>query len=210
MNRPTLEAELALLQQGYRFIAGIDEAGRGAWAGPVVAGAVILSLSCPKMAQILDGVRDSKQLTPRQRQTQYDVICQSAADLGIGVATPAEIDGIGIAPATRLAMQRAVAHLSLPPDHLIIDYMRLADLTTPQLVEIKADGHHLSVAAASIVAKVFRDRLMVKYEERYPGYGFAAHKGYGTAAHRAALTLLGPTPIHRMSFAPMRALALPD
>jgi len=210
MNRPTLEAELALLVQGYRFIAGVDEAGRGAWAGPVVAAAAILSLSCPKMTQMLDGVRDSKQLTPLQRETQFDIICRSASDLGVGLATAAEIDEIGIVPATRLAMQRALAHLSLPPDHLVIDYVHLPDVATPQLVEPKADSRYLSVAAASIIAKVFRDRLMVKYEERYAGYGFATHKGYGTVAHRAALALLGPTPLHRMSFAPLKDLSVSE
>lgn len=206
MNRPTLEAELALYQQGYRFVAGVDEAGRGAWAGPVVAAAVILSLACPKMAQMLDGVRDSKQLTPLQRQVQYEVVSRSAADLGVGLATAGEIDKVGIVPATRLAMQRALAHLSLPPDYLVIDYVRLADVDIPQLVEAKADGRYLSVAAASIIAKVFRDRLMTMYEERYPDYGFAAHKGYGTARHRAELESCGPTPIHRLSFAPLRDL----
>ena len=206
MNRPTLETQLALHEQGYRFVAGVDEAGRGAWAGPVVAAAVILSPACPKLAQMWDGIRDSKQLTKRQREVQFDIICRSAADLGVGLASVGEIDRLGILPATRVAMMRALDHLSLPPAYLIIDYVRLPEVSTPQLAEAKADNNHLSVAAASIIAKVFRDRLMAKLAERYPDFGFASHKGYGTAAHQAALASWGPTPIHRRTFAPIRNL----
>lgn len=206
MDRPTLEAELALHQQGYRFVAGVDEAGRGAWAGPVVAAAVILSPTCPRLAEAWEGIRDSKQLTSRQRDVQFDIICRSAADLGVGFASAEEIDEMGILPATRAAMMRAIDHLSLPVNHLIVDYVRLPDVPTPQLAEAKADNNHMCVAAASIIAKVFRDRLMTELAQRYPDYGFASHKGYGTPAHRTALAAFGLTPIHRKTFAPVRAM----
>ncbi len=206
MDIPDLETELALHQQGYRFIAGLDEVGRGAWAGPVVAAAVILPLTCPHTVHLLAGVRDSKQVPPAKRELLYDVICRSASDLGIGYAGPEEVDRVGVVPATRLAMARAIAHLALAPDYLVIDHLQLPDVEIPQLSEKKADCTHLSVASASIIAKVFRDRLMVKYSERYPQFNFAAHKGYGTLQHQMELANFGPSPIHRRSFAPLRAL----
>jgi ribonuclease HII len=206
MDIPTLDLELALLAQGYRFVAGLDEAGRGAWAGPVVAAAVILPLDRCDLCDVLCGVRDSKQVTPRQRAELYPVIGRVALAVGVGISAPHTIDRDGIVPATRRAMLRALARLTLAPDYLVIDHLRLPEVTLPQIGLPKADAHHLSVAAASIVAKVTRDRLMVLLDRYYPGYGLAAHKGYGTAAHRAALAQLGPARIHRRSFAPLREL----
>jgi ribonuclease HII len=205
MDIPTLEFELALRAQGYHFVAGLDEAGRGAWAGPVVAAAVILPLDRTDLQQALDGVRDSKQLLPGAREALFDVICQIALEVGVGISAPAVIDRDGIVPATRRAMRRALGCLSLQPGHLILDHLQLTAVDLPQIAFPKADARSLSVAAASIIAKVTRDRLMVLLDRRYPGYGFARHKGYGTAAHQAALAELGPTPIHRMSFAPLSA-----
>jgi ribonuclease HII len=205
MVTPTLEVELALLAQGHRFIAGLDEAGRGAWAGPVVAAAVVLPLDQSDLEHILAGVRDSKQLSPAAREEILTVIRQTALDIGVGVSAPAVVDRDGVVPATRRAMRRALARLSPQPECLIVDYLQLRTVPLPQIAFPKADAQSLSVAAASIVAKITRDRLMVLLDKHYPGYGFARHKGYGTAAHRAALADLGPTPIHRMSFAPLRA-----
>jgi ribonuclease HII len=204
MDVPTLDLELALLAQGYRFVAGLDEAGRGAWAGPVVAAAVLLPLERRDLRDALHGVRDSKQLAPSAREALYEVIRSTALAVGVGISAPRLIDRNGIVPATRRAMMVALAQLAVPPDHLVLDYIQLPLVPLPQTCLPKADARHLSVAAASIVAKVTRDRLMVFLERCYPGYGFAAHKGYGTLAHRAALDLLGPVRIHRQSFAPVR------
>ena len=204
METPTLETELALRTQGHRRIAGLDEAGRGAWAGPVVAAAVILPLDRPDLERALVGVRDSKQLSPAVRDAHFEVIGQVALGVGVGVSAPAVIDRDGIMPATRRAMRQALCRLSPQPECLIIDHLQLVSVSLPQVAFPKADVRSLSVAAASIVAKVTRDRLLAQLDERYPGYGFARHKGYGTAAHRAALDDLGPTPIHRVSFAPLR------
>lgn len=206
MDTPTLDLELALLAQGYRFVAGLDEAGRGAWAGPVVAAAVILPLERSDLCRALRGVRDSKQLTPLARETLYDVVRRTALAVGVGISAPLVIDRDGVVPATCRAMMRALEHLAAPPDYLVLDHIRLPLIPLPQCSLPKADAHHLSVAAASIVAKVTRDRLMIMLDRSYPGYGFAAHKGYGTAAHRSALTRLGPACIHRHSFAPLREL----
>jgi ribonuclease HII len=201
---PGLDHEKALWSQGYRLIAGIDEAGRGAWAGPVYAAAVVLPLDRPDLHDALEGVTDSKQLSPRRRVALLEVIYQIALSVGVGTATAAEVDALGIVPANRLSMARAVAALSSSPDFLLIDYLRLPQVDLPQRSAPKADQRCLSVAAASIVAKVRRDQWMVQLDERYPGYGFARHKGYGTAAHRSALARLGPSPVHRMSWAPLR------
>jgi len=205
MDIPTLEVELALRVQGHRFVAGLDEAGRGAWAGPVVAAAVVLPLDRSDLEQALDGVRDSKQLSPLARDQLLEVIYQTALGVGVGVSAPAVIDREGVVPATRRAMRQALVRLLPQPECLIIDHVQLKSVLLPQVVFPKADARSLSVAAASIVAKVARDHLMSVLDERYPGYGFARHKGYGTSVHRAALVELGPTPIHRMSFAPLRA-----
>jgi ribonuclease HII len=205
MDVPTLDVEMALRMQGHRFVAGLDEAGRGAWAGPVVAAAVILPLDCPDLEYILAGVRDSKQLSPLAREALFEVITRTAQGVGVGVSAPAAVDRDGIVPATQRAMCQALARLSPQAESLILDHVRLPTIPLPQMAFPKADAHSLSVAAASIIAKVTRDRLMRLLDRRYPGYGFARHKGYGTARHRAALAVLGASPIHRMSFAPLRA-----
>jgi len=204
MITPTLDTELTLFGQGYRLIAGLDEVGRGSWAGPVMAAAVALPLERQGLLEDLAGVRDSKQLAPRQRERLLPLIRRAALAIGIGSVPAAEIDRIGIVPATRQAMALALADLGLQPDYLLIDALRLPAIRLPQYALPKGDAKCLCIAAASIVAKVARDQLMVAEEARYPGYGFAAHKGYGTAQHRAALAQLGPCPIHRLSFAPLR------
>jgi len=202
---PDLSFELTLWAAGALHLAGLDEAGRGAWAGPVSAGAVILPQDADLCIQ-LKGVRDSKQMTPRQRATWAVKIRRTSLAWGVGFASQTEIDALGILPATRLAMQRALAQLALPPQHLLLDAVRLPAVVLPQTVLIKGDVRCLSIAAASVLAKTARDELLVAWEEEYPGYGFARHKGYGTAAHRQALQVKGPCPLHRFSFAPIREL----
>jgi ribonuclease HII len=202
-DRPTLDRELQLIQSGYALIAGIDEAGRGAWAGPVVAAAVILD---PAEVSYLDGVNDSKQLSPRQRDKLYQIVIDHCITYGIGQGSVEEIDAIGILPATRLAMTRAVEALAPQPDALLIDAVRLPQLTKPQSVFNFADSISLSVAAASILAKVTRDRLMIEADAPYPAYRFARHKGYGTQIHQAALQSVGPCDLHRKSFRPISRL----
>ncbi len=208
--KPTLAEERVLCAQGYHHIAGLDEAGRGAWAGPVVAAAVILPLDNPSLSRSLDGVRDSKQLPPRQRDILYEHIRAVAVAVGIGMIPAKGIDTIGIVPATCRAMAAAVAQLSPAPDFLLIDFLRLDEVALPQKSITKGDAHCLSIAAASIIAKVTRDRLLIEMEATYPGYGFARHKGYGTREHRAALNRLGPCGIHRRSYAPVRGVGQDD
>jgi len=203
-KRPTLDHERALSKQGYRLIAGVDEAGRGAWAGPVYAAAALLPMERPDLLDALNGVKDSKQLSPRRREALLESVAQVALSVGVGNATAEEIDRLGIVAATRLAMKRALEKLSPAPEVLIVDYVELPNVALPQRSLPKADQRCLSVAAASIAAKVSRDRWMVELDKQFPGYGFAQHKGYGTAAHRWALTQLGPSPVHRMSWAPLR------
>lgn len=203
---PDLHFEQALWAGGALAVAGLDEAGRGAWAGPVCAGAVMLPPEDGSLCARLAGVRDSKQMTPRQREYWAGVIRAGARAWGVGFAGPGEIDTLGILPATRLAMHRALAQLPAPPQHLLLDALRLPGLHLPQTALIKGDARSLSIAAASVLAKTARDALMTALEELYPGYGFAAHKGYGTAAHQSALQCLGPSPVHRRSFAPVRLL----
>jgi len=203
---PGLEHERILQSQGYELIAGLDEAGRGAWAGPMYAAAVILPLDRSDLLAALNGVTDSKQLTPRQREALLPIIHAVALAVGVGTATAAEIDALGVAPATRLAMARAIDALSPAPEALLLDYITLPETGLPQRALPKADQRCLSVAAASIVAKVSRDRWMVELDRQFPGYGLTRHKGYGTAAHRAALARLGPSSVHRMSWTPLRAI----
>jgi len=202
---PDLCQEWALYRQGYTRIAGVDEVGRGPWAGPVYAAAVVLPLETPDLCERLAGVCDSKCLSPAVRETLAPRIWELALAVGLGSSSAAEIDACGIVEATRRAMMRAVEALPGGADALLIDHLRLPALGLPQVALPKADARCLSVAAASIVAKVERDRLMCRLDGEYPGYGFAAHKGYGTLAHRRALARLGPSPIHRMSWAPLRA-----
>jgi ribonuclease HII len=203
---PTLLYETRLWAAGHRHVAGLDEAGRGAWAGPVVAAAVILPPEDPDLLRRLAGVQDSKRLTAARREALLEVIQEQALAWAVGIVPPAEIDAQGIVPATRQAMALALQALSPPADCLLLDYLTLPDLTLPQTSLAKGDARVLSIAAASIVAKVSRDRLMVELEGRIPGYGFARHKGYGTAMHQAALAALGPSEAHRFSFSPLQRL----
>lgn len=178
-----------------RFICGIDEAGRGPLAGPVVAGAVIL----PKDCEILY-LNDSKKLSPVKREALYDEIMEKAVAVGVGMASPARIDKINILQATYEAMREAISKLHVRPDILLNDAVTIPEVDILQVPIIKGDAKSVSIAAASIIAKVTRDRLMVQYDEILPGYGFAQHKGYGSQEHIAAIRRLGPSPIHRQSF----------
>ncbi len=200
---PNLQKEIALQQQGYRFIAGLDEAGRGAWAGPVAAAAVILPLHRPDLAEVLTGLDDSKKLSPIEREHFFELIQETALAVGVGLAPAGMIDEVNVVGATRYAMQQALARLTVTPDYLLLDYLRLPAVALPQDAFPKADAISLTVAAASVVAKVTRDRLMVQFSQEYPGYTFDRHKGYGTPAHRAALAEHGPCSLHRMSFRPI-------
>jgi ribonuclease HII len=204
---PDLSFESPLWQQGL-FPAGLDEAGRGAWAGPVSAGAVILPMDAD-LLQRLRGVRDSKQMTPRQRYIWAERIKEEALAWGIGFVSNQEIDAIGILPATRLAMRRALEGLSLPPQHLLVDALRLPGEALPQTALIRGDSRCLSIAAASVLAKTGRDLLMAELSLQYPGYGFERHKGYGTAFHHQAMQQLGLCPLHRRSYAPCREILQP-
>lgn len=200
---PDMAEELALHARGFRLVAGLDEVGRGALAGDVVAGAVILPADAGVL-QRLHGVRDSKQLTPRQRSMLRETIQAEAIAIGLGRVSAQEIDRVGIATATRQAMQLAVAGLSIQPEYLLIDAVYLPDVAIPQKALIKGDVRCLCIAAASVMAKVYRDALMTELDGVYPGYGFARHKGYGTALHCQALHLYRPCAIHRQSYAPVR------
>lgn len=206
---PTLDCEQALWAQGLTRLAGLDEAGRGAWAGPVAAAAVILPVD-PTLLDTLHGVRDSKQMTARQRSLWAERIRAVAVGWGVGMASCTEIDALGILPATRLAMQRALAALPAPPEHLLVDAVKLREVDIPQTVLIRGDSLVLSIAAASVLAKTARDMLMIAMETEFPGYGFAHHKGYGTSAHRQALKTLHACPQHRLSFSPLRLLSEQD
>jgi len=201
MNVPkNLIWEWKLWNQGYRFVAGIDEAGRGPLAGPVIAAAVIF-----EKGTYIPEVRDSKKLRPEEREVLYEVICQQALSVGIGRVDPEEIDRINILEATKKAMRQAIAALNPTPEYLLIDAVRLADVSParrkiPSQSLIKGDDCCFSIAAASIVAKVTRDRIMIEYDRQFPQYGFARHKGYYTRQHIQALRKYGPCAIHRRSF----------
>ena len=187
--------EQAIRQQGYRRIAGIDEAGRGALAGPVVAAAVIFPIDCQ-----ISGVTDSKQLTPKQRDRLFDAIHRTAIAVSVGRVDNKEIDQINILQATMRAMAQAIAQITPAPDYVLVDGTHLPEIPFPAKAIPKGDTLVQSIAAASIIAKVTRDRLMIEFDEIYPGYGFQSHKGYGTLLHRQAIAQLGPCPIHRHSF----------
>ncbi len=187
--------EKRAFQLGYVHIAGIDEAGRGALAGPVVAAAVIL----PEGLEI-EGIDDSKKLSPSKREVLFDAIVSKSLAVGIGLADSTVIDQINILQATLLAMKKAVLELAIEPDHIFVDGNCTLPIGIPQRAIVRGDSSSISIAAASIVAKVTRDRLMVEYDEIYPGYGFAGHKGYGCASHLASITALGPCQIHRKTF----------
>lgn len=191
--------ENLVYKQGFRKIVGIDEAGRGPLAGPVVAAAVVLPHKL-----LIPGVDDSKKLTASHRDKLYDVIMSEALAVGVGVCDNLMVDRVNILQATLRAMEIAVTGLPVLPDYLLIDGISKTSLLLPQKTLKKGDSRSLSIAAASIIAKVTRDRMMVEYDSLYPGYGFAGHKGYGSAAHLAAITLLGPCPIHRVTFRGVR------
>jgi ribonuclease HII len=203
---PSFIEEELLAAQGYRLIAGIDEVGRGALAGPVVAAAVILPLGLDE--PWLDGVRDSKLLTPQQRQLFFNHIKKAAVAIGIGATAHDLIDRKGIVSATRLAMKQAVEQLSPLPESLLIDYLSLPEVGLPQKGITDGDNLCLSIACASIIAKVARDCLMVAFDGVYTGYGLARNKGYGTEEHLASLFRLGPCSIHRRSFSPVKDIML--
>lgn len=187
--------ENELIEQGYKSICGVDEAGRGPLAGPVCAAAVIL-----KPNDIIEGVNDSKKLTEKKREMLYDIIKERAVSYSIAFATVEEIEELNILNATMLAMKRAVEGLSVPADYAIIDGNKTPNLQIPCNYVIKGDAKSMSIAAASILAKVTRDRLLLEYAEQYPEYQFEKHKGYGTKVHREALLEYGPCPVHRLSF----------
>lgn len=201
---PTEEFERAARLCGYRRIAGIDEAGRGPLAGPVVAAAVVL----PTRSR-LSGVDDSKQLSEGQRDRLYILILEHAVGMGIGSADVGEIDRLNILEATRLAMRRAIDQLAPPPDYLLIDAVTLPGIRISARPIVKGDSLSLSIAAASIIAKVTRDRLMAKYHDMFPEYDFLSHKGYGTTGHLQRLARHGPCPIHRRTFMPVHEMIIP-
>ncbi len=201
---PSFAEEERLEAQGYQLIAGIDEVGCGALAGPVVAAAVILP--CHIDTPWLKQVRDSKQLTPARRQLLSEHIHEIATSIGIGIASHEFIDTQGLTKARRLAMKTAIDQLSPPPESLLIDYLSLPNVPLPQKGIKNGDSLCVSIACASIMAKVYRDRMMTELDQAYPGYGLAQHKGYGTKKHLSCLRRLGPSPIHRQSFKPVRDL----
>ena len=188
-------------KSGFSFIAGIDEAGRGPLAGPVVSAACILP---PDF--YLPGINDSKKLTPKRRSALYEaIISNPLIHYGVGVVSHEEIDKINILQATKLAMRRAVDQLKQKPDFLLIDAVELKDQPIPFLNLIKGDCRSQSIAAASVIAKETRDRMMLEFDEQWPDYGFAKHKGYGTKSHGEAIATLGPCPIHRLTFEPIKS-----
>ncbi|MCI0439434.1 MAG: ribonuclease HII [Chloroflexi bacterium] len=203
---PTYHEEASLLAQGYSMVAGLDEVGRGPLAGPVVAGVVIFPPN-PK-GRWVGQVRDSKQLSAAQREKLVPYIQDAALAFEIGQSSPQEVDALGIVQATRLAMSRALDSLALWPQFLLLDALSLPRVPIPQKSIVHGDALCLSIAAASIVAKVARDRMMVEEDAVYSGYGFADHKGYGTPQHMDSLRRLGPCPIHRASFSPVKELVV--
>jgi ribonuclease HII len=186
---------------GFATVAGLDEVGCGPLAGPVVAGAVVLPIGVR-----LPGLNDSKALTALERERLDRQIRRRAVAVSTGEVSAARLDSVGLTRARQLAMAAAIKEIALDVEYLLVDAYDIPDLPLPQLAVYKGDAMCASIMAASIVAKVYRDGMMVGYDELYPGYGFAEHKGYATAAHRRALVSLGPSPIHRMSWAPLRAL----
>lgn len=194
-NFDWLEYEKSAIEKGYKSICGVDEAGRGPLAGPVCAAAVILPYDT-----IIEGVNDSKKLSEKKREALFDVITENAVAYSIAFATVEEIEEYNILNATMLAMKRVVEGLEVKADYAMIDGNRLPQLDIPSEYIIKGDAKSMSIASASILAKVTRDRLLYKYAEEYPEYMFDKHKGYGTKAHIEALKKYGPTPFHRKSF----------
>jgi len=207
LRYPNLERERRLLRGGFIRVAGLDEAGRGAWAGPLAAGAVILPLRLRTLRIELAAVRDSKLMTPLQRKTAAVRIQSIATAWSVGSASAEEVDLLGPLEATRLAMVRAIQELPTDPDHLLIDFLILPGSPLPQTAVTHGDLLCLSIAAASILAKTWRDEQMVAMERVYPGYGFARHKGYGTRLHVETLSRLGACPEHRQSYAPIQRIS---
>jgi ribonuclease HII len=201
-KRPDLRYERRFWKSGLAAIAGVDEAGVGPMAGPVVAAAVIFA---PE--SFIKGVHDSKQLTLEQRDYLFPLIRTKAIAVGVGVAGHGEVDELNIYWASMLASERALAALTQRPDHVLVDGRLIPNLKLPQTKIVGGDRKSFCIAAASIIAKVTRDRMMLEYDAAYPGYGFASHKGYCTADHFATLARLGPSPIHRRSFAPVMEAA---
>lgn len=198
-EHPGLHLEAELWASGVKFIGGVDEAGRGALAGPVMAGVVILP-NIPRLSLALSGVRDSKQMTPRQRGVWALKIKEIALAWAVAAASADEIDALGILPATRLAVTRAIQSLPLRPEFLLMDYLHWPGLQNPHRMMPKGERQSLSIACASVLAKTERDAVMELLDGQYPGYGLARHKGYGTGFHRAAIASKGYSPIHRRTF----------
>lgn len=198
---PDLHYERGLWRAHFKRVAGLDEAGRGALAGPIAAAAVILPNDNPPLARTLNGVRDSKQLTPPARERLAPRIKEISLGWGVGFASAQEIDSLGIAAAARLAALRALESMHIFPDFLLTDFrLELPELDIPQTALVKGDRLSLSVAAASILAKTSRDEVMRAIDLQYPRYGFARHNGYGTSLHRAMIAQIGHSPLHRKSF----------
>lgn len=207
-----LDHERRTWASGFRRVAGVDEAGRGPLAGPVVAAAVVFDREFAEAeANVkLRGLTDSKRLTPRRREFFFDLLSNCGkAEIGIGQATVSEIDELNILRATHLAMKRALEALPSLPDFALVDGLAVNGLPCPSQAVPHGDALILSVAAASVIAKVTRDRLMMELERQFPGYGFAQHKGYGTRTHLAALAQKGPCACHRLTFAPVAQMGLP-
>ena len=205
---PDLSVECAAYGRGIRLVAGVDEAGRGPLAGPVVAAAVIFPSDLTGKEPWLQLLDDSKKLTLSRRERAVEIVQEHALAVGVGMVGPEEIDQMGIGHAALAAMLRAVGQLSQTPDHLLLDFIYVRECPYTYETIVKGDSKSYSIAAASNVAKVTRDKLMVEAEEAYPGYDFAKHKGYPTKAHFERLNELGPCPIHRRSFAPVARASL--
>jgi ribonuclease HII len=205
---PDLYHESRLYRQGLNVVAGVDEVGRGPLAGPVVAAAVVLPSNLSGAEAWLEKLDDSKRLSTKQREAAFLLIQENALAVSVATETPEEIDRIGIGRAVIRAMLQAVEGLAVAPQHLLLDYVPIRECPYPYETLVKGDSRSYSIAAASIIAKVTRDRTIERADSIYPGYGFARNKGYGTALHREQLASLGPCPLHRRSFAPLRQAAL--
>lgn len=205
--KPTFDEEQLLSSQGFCYIAGVDEAGRGCLAGPVVAAAVILPPDTN--GDWTEQIMDSKLLTMEKREYLYSFISDNAVSCGIGIVSNEIIDVVNILQATKMAMKQAIEQLNPQPDTLLIDFLKLPEVSIPQKGIPHGDGLCFSIACASIVAKVSRDRLMNEMDELYPGYGLCKHKGYWTAEHISCINKLGPCPIHRRTFQPIKGMYLP-
>lgn len=190
-----LEIEESLYEKGYKLVCGVDEAGRGPLCGPVVAAAVIL-----KPGQMIDGVNDSKKISEKKREKLYEDIMASALAVGVGMSDVDVIEEVNILNATKLAMKQAISNLKVQPEYVLIDGNQMIDITIDAETVVSGDAKSESIAAASIIAKVTRDRMLLEWDKEYPEYGFAKHKGYGTKAHIEAIGKYGLTPLHRKSF----------